>query len=262
MEDKKKDLFICYSSKDKDFVSKLANDLKSYGVKVWWDQWEMKVGDSIIKKIQDGISKSSWLAIVLSPNSVKSAWVEKEINTAQIIELEKQNVFILPVLYKNTEIPIFLKDKVCADFRVSYKEGFSNLINRFVPSISPEIINGLMSENNTKILRFNLKIPIEEKEKYYNFVINKLYGETVREKRAAMMALFVTNYKNLPPHLMMMLNDLSISVRRQAIFYLGELRYKKAIDIISGLISDGNPDIRATARDAYKKITGRNITTF
>jgi len=43
-------IFISYSSQDKKFVSKLANDLLGHKIQVWWDSWEMKVGDSIGKK--------------------------------------------------------------------------------------------------------------------------------------------------------------------------------------------------------------------
>jgi len=72
------DLFISYSSKDAEFVTKLAKDLQGRGVSVWWDKWMMKVGDSLHKKIQEGITNSALLCVVLSPYSVSSPWVEKD----------------------------------------------------------------------------------------------------------------------------------------------------------------------------------------
>lgn len=81
------DLFISYSSKDLEFVQKLAKDLSSSGVHVWWDKLMMKVGDSLHKKIQEGITNSAWLGVVLSPNSVSSPWVELELNSALMKEL-------------------------------------------------------------------------------------------------------------------------------------------------------------------------------
>lgn len=251
------DLFISYSSKDKDFVQKLVHDLKTNGINVWWDEWEMKVGDSLIKKIQDGIKRSAYLGIVLSPNSVTSPWVEKELDTAQIIELEKQEVFILPILKETTEIPIFLKMKNYADFRGSYENGLNRLLERFESALDPNIIRGLMCQNRTKILSSNLKIPDSKRDKYFNFLIEKLSGTSAEEKLSAIVALFVLKYKDLPNFLVRFLNDPSITIRRNSVFYLGELRYKPALEAINGLISSGNPDIRATARDAFKKISGR-----
>ena len=59
-------VFISYSSKDKSFVEKLSNKLVENRVGVWLDKWEMKPGDSLIDKIQNGIEDSSHLLVVLS----------------------------------------------------------------------------------------------------------------------------------------------------------------------------------------------------
>jgi predicted nucleotide-binding protein len=72
-------VFISYSNKDRDFAEKLAADLRASGVGVWFDQWEIKVGDSITQKINDGIHDNDYLAVVLSPDSVASPWVRKEL---------------------------------------------------------------------------------------------------------------------------------------------------------------------------------------
>lgn len=257
MDKIEKDLFISYSSKDKNFVQKLVHDLKAHGVTVWWDEWEMKVGDSIIKKIQDGIKRSAYLGIVLSPNSASSTWVEKEMDTAQIIELEKQEVFILPILKATCEIPIFLKSKKYADFRNSYEKGLFRLLERFEAALEPNITKGLMSQERTKILSSNLRIACSKRDKYLNFLIESLSSKSVEKKLSAIFALFVLRYKELPNFLIGFLNDSSLTIRRNSIFYLGELRYKPALEKINGLISDGNPDTRAAARDAFTKITGR-----
>ena len=50
--------------------------------------------------------------------------------------------------------------------------------------------------------------------------------------------------------------DKSSSVRRYVLFYLGELRAKFALKTVSELLSDKNLEVRAAAREAYKKISG------
>jgi hypothetical protein len=97
-------------------------------IDVWYDEWELKWGDSIIKKIQEGIIESSFLAIVLSPNSVTSKWVNEELNAALMIQLEKQSVFVLPIMYIDCAVPMFLRDKKYVDFRVDYEKGLQDIL--------------------------------------------------------------------------------------------------------------------------------------
>jgi predicted esterase len=72
-------VFISYSNKDRDFAERLATDLRASGAGVWFDQWKIKVGHSITQKINDGIHDNDYLAVVLSPYSVASPWVKKEL---------------------------------------------------------------------------------------------------------------------------------------------------------------------------------------
>lgn len=125
-------VFLSHSSKDKGFVSRLATDLKSRGVPVWFDQWELKVGDSLTEKIERGINESGWLAVVLSKSSTTSDWVQKELRAALARELRDKNVFVLPIMIDDCEIPLFLLDKLYADFRTSYKHGVESLLKRIL----------------------------------------------------------------------------------------------------------------------------------
>jgi len=59
---------------------------------------------------------------------VKSEWVSQELDGAFVKELESKRVFVLPVLYQDCEIPLFLKGKVYADFRTDKEEGISKVL--------------------------------------------------------------------------------------------------------------------------------------
>ena len=100
-------IFISYSHADRQFVAKLASDLLKQRIRVWWDEWEIKVGDSLLQKIQEGISTSSYLGVVLSPNSVNSAWVQEELDTALVRQLKEKRVVVLPILLQDCQIPPF-----------------------------------------------------------------------------------------------------------------------------------------------------------
>ena len=250
------DLFISYSGKDAEFVEKLANDLVSSGVKVWWDKWVMKVGDSLHRKIQDGITNSAWLGVVLSPNSVSSPWVEKELNSAFMKELEQKEVFVLPILYKDCQIPLLLKDKLYADFRSSYKVGLIALLDRFTPRIRLDLLEGLMSGSNSEVSSCYAKIRPEDQNLYRNELIKRLDSTLVQERANALTGLFVIRDTALSTHLLKMANDSADTVRQLAIFYLGELRGRYAVATISARLSDKSQEVRAAARVAYRKITG------
>ena len=80
-------VFISYTKKDVEFARKLARDLRLLGLSVWFDEWEMKVGDSIVGRIENGIEESQWMIVILSPDAVKSQWVLKELRSGLTKEI-------------------------------------------------------------------------------------------------------------------------------------------------------------------------------
>src|SRR6266542_44164 len=122
-------VFLSHSSRDNTFCERLALDLLEYEVKVWYDEWEIKVGDSLRAKIASGIEQNDYLAVVLSRASVQSPWVQQELNAALDKELTNRKVFVLPVLIEDCDIPVFLRDKKWGDFRHGYKAGLRQLLS-------------------------------------------------------------------------------------------------------------------------------------
>ena len=94
-------IFLSHTAKDKKFVRELANHLKQYNVKVWVDEAEIKLGDSLIRKIEMGIVEMEFLGVVLSPNSVNSEWVRREVEIAMTNEINGKDIKVLPLLLKH-----------------------------------------------------------------------------------------------------------------------------------------------------------------
>jgi len=109
-------IFLSHSSKDKFFVRELAIRLKEYGIKVWLDEAELNIGDSLIQKIGQAIDEADFLGVVLSRNSIESEWVQRELQLAMQKELRERKVVVLPLLLEPVELPFFLRDKIYADF--------------------------------------------------------------------------------------------------------------------------------------------------
>lgn len=110
-------IFLSHNHQDKPFVRYLAVELRKKGVRVWLDEAEIKVGDSLIKKIQEGLDEMEYVGAVLSNHSVRSAWVEKELEIAMVQEMNGRHVKILPILINDCKLPSFLIGKAYADFR-------------------------------------------------------------------------------------------------------------------------------------------------
>lgn len=121
-------VFISYSHRDSDFVDELAKQLVKNDVSVWVDRWELSVGDSLMSRLQSEIAGASALLVILSNGSVTSPWCEKEINGGLLRELEERRVVVLPVLIEDCKVPLFLRDKVFADFRASFDVGLRSVL--------------------------------------------------------------------------------------------------------------------------------------
>lgn len=123
-------IFLSHSSVDKPFVRKLAADLRRAGFYVWVDEAEIKVGDSLIEKIEDGIDNTDFLGVVISDNSLKSEWVTREVRIALNQEIAGRRVKVLPILLQQVTLPSFLIDKKYADFTTEekYKSALEDII--------------------------------------------------------------------------------------------------------------------------------------
>jgi hypothetical protein len=129
-------VFISYSSKDRRFARRLAEDIKPHGLKVWIDDGELKIGDSLIWKISEAVRTSDFLIVILSESSVNSSWVQKELEIAMMQEITQSRYKILPVLKDKCAVPAFLSGKLFADFsRKGHRQrNLQRLIGSMLPS--------------------------------------------------------------------------------------------------------------------------------
>jgi hypothetical protein len=132
-QEKYHDIFLSHTGSDKRFVRRLRDDLKAHGVRrVWVDEAEIDIGDSLIAKIDEGMKTCRYIGVVLSPRSVNAPWVQKELDVAINREISAGEVVVLPILYEKCELPSFLKAKRYADFTdsESYDDSLNTLLRR------------------------------------------------------------------------------------------------------------------------------------
>jgi hypothetical protein len=183
-------VFISYSHADREFAEKLAHDLVQSRINVWWDEWEIKVGDSLIQKIERGITSTSYLVIVLSTASVESAWVQEELRAALTRQLSERKTIALPVLLNDCDIPLFLRDKKYADFRKDYDFGLKNLSSTISsPDIGSrgrdevkEYFNDYAIDWFTKDKSFIVKVNINSHSPKLKYSVNAEISAVTNEK--------------------------------------------------------------------------------
>lgn len=94
-----RDLFLCHVDAEKEStIRPLVRALAASGISYWLDEAEILVGDSIIKKVNDGIRKSRFLLCFLSQSFVGRGWPEIEVSAVLNAELSKGGTRVLPVI--------------------------------------------------------------------------------------------------------------------------------------------------------------------
>jgi len=102
MKEKRWDIFISHAGEDKATVARpLTTALRRVGVRVWLDEHELTVGDSLSEKIDEGLSQSRFGAVILSPAFFAKHWPKKELAGLRAREEEAQKV-ILPIWQMST----------------------------------------------------------------------------------------------------------------------------------------------------------------
>jgi hypothetical protein len=89
--------FISYSTKDQAFADRLHADLRQRGVRCWVATEDLKIGDKFRKRINEAIRMHNKLLVVLSEQSVKSDWVEDEVETAFEREKREGTIVLFPI---------------------------------------------------------------------------------------------------------------------------------------------------------------------
>lgn len=114
-EDQTYDLFISHASEDKDdFVRPLAEELERIGVKVWYDEFTLKVGDSLRRSIDKGLSQSKFGVVVLSSSFFNKNWTQYELDGLVAREMEGKKV-ILPIWHKVSKSEVMKYSPSLAD---------------------------------------------------------------------------------------------------------------------------------------------------
>ena len=104
-----KRIFLSYNHNNKDAAKRLAHALHDAGEDVWWDEWEILAGDSLVSKIfEQGLSNASAFVILVSADSIRSSWVREELDLATVKRIEGLTR-IIPAMIDDVKVPTSLR---------------------------------------------------------------------------------------------------------------------------------------------------------
>lgn len=90
------DVFLSHSSKDKKVVRAIAGWLRKNGLKVWFEEWEIRPGHNNLAKIDKGLDRSRVLVLFMSANAFDADWVQLEAGVARFRDaMNKACIFSL-----------------------------------------------------------------------------------------------------------------------------------------------------------------------
>jgi hypothetical protein len=109
------DVFISHATEDKDAVVRpLASALQERGLEVWYDEFELKVGDSLRRKIDSGIARSRFGIVVLSRAFFTKSWSQYELDGLVTMAVSGQQV-ILPLWHEISKDDVIRQSPSLAD---------------------------------------------------------------------------------------------------------------------------------------------------
>jgi hypothetical protein len=121
-------VFVSHRGVDAAPAARLAGGLRDAGHEVWLDEWEIRVGDSIVTKIDEGLAAADAVVLCLSAAGVEAPWVVREWASTLARQLEGHGVRILPAVLTGGGPPAILADVKAADLAADWDRGLAALL--------------------------------------------------------------------------------------------------------------------------------------
>jgi len=121
-------IFISHRKSDDREAERLAVEIRNAGHEVWLDEWNIDLGDSIIERMNEGLTGSAYVVLCYSSSGVMSPWMSREWMSALARQLDGYGVKILPVRLTGGDPPAILADIKYADLVKDWPKGVAQLL--------------------------------------------------------------------------------------------------------------------------------------
>jgi len=145
METETSRIFFSYARADEEFALKLAQSLRSAGANLWIDQLDIPLGERWDRAVMQALRTAESVLVILSPAAVDSDNVMDEVSFAL-----EQRKLVVPVLYKNCELPLRLRRVQNIDFTADFNPALRRLLQAFsmeLPAGGPQPVEFIPAES-------------------------------------------------------------------------------------------------------------------
>jgi hypothetical protein len=229
------DAFISHTSTDKDAIARpLAKKLSDYGLKIWFDEFTLEVGDSLLESIDKGLANSQFGIVILSKAFLEKGWTKYELKGLLTREIGNNKV-VLPVWHninrdEIVEISPTLADKFALNTSI---QSIDEITIKLIQVIRPDIFENLARYVSWQRIKAESKIeykklgelkpaPIRHETLPENLRLRlKLVYEIIKEALDIPFSQFVQNFqRDMHPQ------DELVIWERIAVAYLGLIEGK------------------------------------
>ena len=159
-------IFISHASEDKESVARpIALRLREKGIDVWFDEFELNIGDSLRRKIDQALSSCAFGIVILSPDFFLKEWPQRELDALSTLEIARAGKVILPVWHNITYNDVVGYSPPLADkFAVSTQEGIGIVADKLEIAIRGHVL---------KTRRLTRPVPKEPYTAAFGFVFDR-----------------------------------------------------------------------------------------
>jgi cold shock CspA family protein len=137
------DVFVCHASEDKATVRPLVNGLSNAGLRVWYDEFTLKIGDSLRETIDRGLQTSSFGLVVVSPAFFSRSWPQWELNGLVTRQITSRRRIILPVWHGVTAEQVSQHSPALADLvAANMADGTERVIEQILDAVPQVALSG------------------------------------------------------------------------------------------------------------------------
>jgi hypothetical protein len=122
LSDTKRLVYLAHATEDKMLARPIAEGLIARGIDVWYDQWEIGLGDSVRRKMDDGLGGCTHFVALLTHTSLKKPWVNEELDAGLLAAVEGSARFVaLRHEIELTELPPLLRNRLAPELVLTDK---------------------------------------------------------------------------------------------------------------------------------------------